>query len=198
MSQGGVTDAADGDIGDDDLLRGIAGGDRRAFQRLMARHGKAMMVLAERTTGSADDADELVQEAFLKVWTMAPRWTPDGAAQFSTWLYRVVLNASLDRRRRRPVLPLEAAGDPADGRPGGLDLAMAGQRHRVVVAAMAELSARQREALSLHYFAELSAPEAARVLDLSLSATEALLFRAKRALKAALVRRGVTGLGDVT
>ncbi len=99
-----------GEPGDDDLLRRVAAGDRWALQRLMDRHGRAMLALAERTTGNAADADELVQETFLKVWTMAPRWRADGGALFSTWLYRVVLNASLDLRRRRPLHALEEAG----------------------------------------------------------------------------------------
>jgi RNA polymerase sigma-70 factor, ECF subfamily len=183
--------------GDDDLIRHMAEGDHRAFRQLMGRHGRAMLSLAERTTGNAADADELVQEVFLKVWTMAPRWRTDGAAQFSTWLYRVVLNASLDRRRRRPFSPLEEADEPVDDAANGLDRVLEGQRKAVVHQAMATLPERQRAALALHYFGETSAPEAARILDLSLSAMEALLVRGKRALRQALLRRGITGLGDV-
>jgi RNA polymerase sigma-70 factor (ECF subfamily) len=186
-----------GDSGDDELLRGVAAGDRWALRRLMDRHGSAMLALAERTTGNAADADELVQEAFLKVWTMAPRWRADGGALFSTWLYRVVLNASLDRRRRRPLHALDEAGDLADPAAGGLELAVASQRQSVLRGALAELPERQRAALVLHYFGETSAPEAARILNLSLSAMESLLVRGKRALRQALARRGVTGLGDV-
>lgn len=156
-----------------------------------------MVVLAQRVTGSAHDADEIVQDAFLKMWTMAPRWRFDGSATFATWLYRVVLNGSLDRRRRAPFAPLEEAGDPADPAPGGLEAAVTRQRQETIAACLAELPHRQGEALVLHYFGELTAPQAAEVLQLSLSAVEALLVRGKRSLKKAPERRGISRVGDI-
>lgn len=183
---------------DDDLLRAIARGDRRSFQRLMERHVRAMLALSTRVLRNADDADEIVQEAFLKVWTLAPKWRSDREAKFSTWLYRVVLNASLDRLRRFRFVAEEEAGELADPSPGGLDRVMASQRERLVSIAMAEMPARQRQALSVYYFSDLTAPEAARVLDLSLGAMEALLVRGKRSLRTALARLGIRGIGDVT
>lgn len=184
-------------VADDDLLQRIADGDRAAFAQLMERHARPMLMLAQRVLGRVEEADEIVQDSFLKVWTQAGRWQVDGGAKFSTWFYRVVLNACLDRKRRKQPVGLEEAGDPADDRPGGLDVAVARQRSRLVGAALADLPERQRAALSLFYFSGLSGREAAEVLDLSVSATEALLSRGKQALRKALARRGVTGLGDV-
>ncbi|CAA7612235.1 RNA polymerase sigma factor [Candidatus Terasakiella magnetica] len=191
-------DSRDGDPGDDHLLHAISGGDREAFKRLMTRHARPMLALATRITRNADDADEIVQEVFLKVWATASKWRPDGKAKFATWLYRVVLNACLDRGRRKSFSPLEDAGDPPDPAPAGLDVAMARQRDGVLAEIMGEMPPRQRQALSLYYFSDLSAPQAADVLDLSVSALEALLVRGKRTLKAALLRRGVMGIGDLT
>ena len=182
---------------DNDLLRLIAAQDRRAFACLMQRHGRLMMMVAQRTIGNAADADEVVQEAFLKVWLLASEWQPDGGAKFSTWFYRVVLNASLDRCRRKGMASLDDVDDPEDTAPGGFETVAHAQRHRMIVAAMADLSDKQNEALSLYYFGEMSAPDAARILDVSLSSFEALLFRGKVALKEALKRRGVTSLGEV-
>ncbi|EME68585.1 RNA polymerase sigma factor [Paramagnetospirillum caucaseum] len=198
MGQGGRACPEGDAASDDDLLRAIAQGDRRSFQRLMERHVRAMLALATRVLRNPDDADEVVQEAFLKVWTLAARWQPDREARFSTWLYRVVLNASLDRLRRGRFVAAEEAEEPVDPSPGGLERAMARQRERLVSAAMAEMPARQRQALSLYYFGDLTAPEAARVLELSLGAMEALLVRGKRNLRAALARLGIRGMGDVT
>ncbi len=198
MDRGGPSHPEADAASDDDLLRATARGDRRSFQRLMERHVRAMLALSTRVLRNPDDADEVVQEAFLKVWTMAERWQSDREAKFSTWLYRVVLNASLDRLRRVRFVAVEEAGDPADPAPGGLDRAMARQRERLVSTAMAEMPARQRQALSLYYFSDLTAPEAARVLDLSLTAMEALLVRGKRSLRTALARLGIRGIGDVT
>jgi RNA polymerase sigma-70 factor (ECF subfamily) len=185
-------------VGDDDLLRAVAQGDRAAFGALMQRHAHSMLSLATRVTRNADEADEIVQDVFLKVWKMAPRWESNREAKFTTWLYRVVLNASLDLRRRMRSAPLEDAGDPIDGAPGGLELALANQRDRLVAQALDDIPTRQRAALTLHYFADLSAPQAARVMELTVPAVESLLVRGKRALKSALARRGITGIGDVT
>ena len=163
----------------------------------MERHARSMLLLAQRMTGNPHDADEIVQQAFLKVWTHAGRWRPDGGAQFSSWLYRVVLNLCIDLRRRVAFAPIEDAGDPADDRPDGLDSLQASRRRAAVVDAMDDLPERQRRALSLYYFGEVSGPQAAEILDVSVSAFEALLVRGKRALKEALFRRGIRDLGDV-
>lgn len=198
LAQGRHGPSGDQRSDDDDLLRAIASGNRHAFARLMERHARPMLALATRVTRSVDDADEIVQETFLKVWIMAPKWQADGEAKFATWLYRVVLNACLDRGRRVPFSPLEDAGDPPDPKPAGLDMAMAAQRDSILSTAMADMPPRQREALTLYYFSDLSAPQAAEILDLSVSALEALLVRGKRSLKAMLQRQGISGIGDLT
>ena len=94
----------------------VAGGDERAFQVLSRRHLPAMLGLARRILGNAGDAEDVAQEAFVRVWTHAPRWQP--LAQFRTWLTRVVVNLCLDRKRRAPWVDLEAAGDVVDPGPG--------------------------------------------------------------------------------
>jgi len=190
-------DVPDDAPGDDRLLSSVGEGDRRAFRRLMDRHSRSMLALAQRVTGNAQDAEEIVQEAFLKTWIMAPRWRSDGGAQFSTWLYRVVLNACLDNTRRKVFAPLEDAGDPSDPAPGGLEVAMSVQCRQLIGQALAELPERQQAALSLYYYGEVSAVRAATILKMSRPALEALLVRGKRALRQAMARHGITSLGDV-
>jgi RNA polymerase sigma-70 factor (ECF subfamily) len=182
---------------DDRLLAQVAAGDRDAFRTLMSRHTASMVSLAQRTTGSIDEADEIVQDAFLKVWTTAPNWRGGGPAKFSTWLYRVVLNASLDYCRRKPSLPLDQAGDPVDTSADGFDCMAARQRWVLLSRAMASLPDRQHEALSLHYFSDLSAAKGAEVLGVSLSAFEALLVRGKRGLRDSLAGMGLTRIEDL-
>lgn len=182
---------------DDDLLEQAATGDRRAFQALMERHARPMLALAQRVSGSADDAEELVQDAFLKVWTMAPKWHRGGRAQFSTWLYRVVLNSCLDRRRRPRWSGLDEVEEIADSSPGAAQQLLLRRQRSLIQEAMTAIPERQRAALFLHYFSEISAPQAACVLEISVSAMEALLIRGKRALKKELMRRGVTEIGDM-
>ena len=185
------------ETGDEELLRRVAGGDRSAFALLMRRHASPMLALAQRTTGNAADADDVVQEAFIKVWTQVSAWRPEGGAKFSTWFYRVVLNASLDRCRRKMGQPLDEVEAMADLGPGGFENSVMAQQRRMIVQAMDQVSDKQREALTLFYFGELSAPSAAQVLDVSLSSFESLLFRGKAALKQALKRQGVGSLGEM-
>src|SRR5882762_6988628 len=97
---------------DHDLMARTALGDARAFQTLARRHGGRALALARRILGNDAVAEEIVQDAFLRVWTHAPRWRPEAA--FRTWLYRIVVNLCLNARRRPADLPLEAAGDVAD------------------------------------------------------------------------------------
>lgn len=185
------------DRSDDDLLVAIAGGDRLALESLMNRHLPAVLALAKRMTGNADESEDVAQEAFLRVWRTAHRWKPDGSARFSTWIYRVVVNLCLDRRSKAVSVPLEDAPEAADPTPGGLDTVVLQEGAAVVAAALAELPPRQRAALCLYYFGNLSAPEAAEVMELSASALESLLVRGRRALRKSLVERGINKTGDL-
>ena len=100
------------DDSDEALMARIARGDELAFGQLSRRHVPAMLRIARRILGNAADAEDVAQEAMLRVWTHAPRWQP--LAQFRTWLTRVVVNLCLDRKRRAPWVALEAAGDIVD------------------------------------------------------------------------------------
>lgn len=197
LNPDGLDSPATGEPSDDALLEAAADGDRAAFRRLMERHTRPTLALAQSITGNDHDADEVVQDAFLKAWIMAPCWEPERGAKFSTWLYRVVLNSSIDRRRRRPFAQIEEADEVIEPGPGGLDRAIENQRGAIVAEALEGLSSRQREALSLYYFSEVNGPQAARILGITVSAFEALLARSKRALRIALKRRGITRIGDV-
>jgi RNA polymerase sigma-70 factor, ECF subfamily len=177
---------------DEDLMARVARGDEPAFRVLARRYAGRAVGLARRITGNDADAEEVVQEALLRVWTNAPRWRP--LAAFRTWFYRVVLNLCLSRRRRVPFVPLEAAGDPPDP---SADIAAGLERDqadRVVAAAIADLPDRQRAAVVLTYHEGLSNAEAAAVLETSISGVEALLVRAKRTLREKL---GANRHGDI-
>src|SRR5215470_20275661 len=97
---------------DHDLMARAAKGDARAFRTLAERHAGAALRLARRILGNEAMAEDVVQDALLRVWINAPRWRPEAA--FRTWLYRIVVNLCLNARRRAADLPLASAGDPAD------------------------------------------------------------------------------------
>jgi RNA polymerase sigma-70 factor (ECF subfamily) len=170
---------------DEVLMLRVGQGDEPAFQLLVRRHLARSLALARRMTASASDAEEIAQEAFLRVWTSAPRWRVEGAA-FRTWLYRIVVNLCLDRGRRKPFMPLEDAGDPTDPAPDALTVLEQQETARRVAAAVEALPDRQRAALVLSYYEGLSNADAAAVLGVSVSGLEALLVRARRALRGRL------------
>ncbi|AWK87444.1 RNA polymerase sigma factor [Azospirillum thermophilum] len=177
-------------LDDDALMAEIAGGCRPAFELLCRRHLKRSLGVAQRVLGSPQDAEEVVQDALLQLWEHADRWR-GGEAKVSTWLYRVVLNRSLDYRRRRSFAPLEDAGDIPSGQPDAEALVEERQLAACVEEAIAGLPDRQRAALSLCYYGELSCAEAAASLQVSVSAMESLLVRARRMVRARLA--GLTG-----
>jgi RNA polymerase sigma-70 factor (ECF subfamily) len=182
---------------DDALLLAAGCGEQRAFRTLMNRHATAALGLARRRLGGTADADDIVQEAFLRVWRTAPRWCADGEARFATWLYRVVTNLCLDRLRQPRTWSLDSAAGIEAPVSNGYDRAQArGNRHRVEEA-MAALTPRQRAAITLYHFAEMRSPEAARALGVSLSALESLLVRGRRTLRRELHRLGIDRFEDI-
>jgi RNA polymerase sigma-70 factor, ECF subfamily len=166
---------------DEELMRRVAGGDERAFRTLARRCVPPAIGLARRMLANTPDAEEVVQEAMLRVWTNAPRWRPE--ARFRTWLYRVVVNLCLNRKRRAPFASLDAAGDPADPRPDAATQLERDQRDQAIAAAIARLPERQRAAIVLTFHEGLGNAEAAAVLGTTRSAVETLLVRAKRSLR---------------
>lgn len=175
---------ADRELADRELMARVGRGDRPAFHLLARRHTPRALGLARRIVRNEAVAEEIVQEALLRVWTHAPRWRP--AAQFRTWLYRIVVNLCLNERRKPPTLPLAAADEPADPTPdAGAELERR-EREARVAAAIDALPLRQRAAIVLTFREGLSNAETAAVLDTSVSSIETLLVRAKRSLRAAL------------
>ena len=144
-----------------------------------------MLALAQRMLGDASEAEDVAQEAMLRAWKQAPRWRP-GKAKFDTWLHRVGLNLCYDRLRRRRETPTETPPDRPDDGPApdaGLLSAELGVR---VDAALKRLPERQREAIVLCHYQELSNIEAADLMSVSIEALESLLSRGRRALRQSL------------
>lgn len=186
----GLESELDSELGDDALLRRVAEGDRNAFALLMRRHVDRAHALAYRIAGNRSDAEDVVQDTFLKVWTKAAEWRP-GTAQFSTWLYRVVFNRCLDLKRRPRNDSLEVVEEIGDGRPDALDGIEALERQRRMATAIAALPERQRAAVALTYTTGLANAAAADVMEISVKAFESLLVRAKKEL-----RRELSGAGE--
>ena len=167
---------------DEALFLRVGKGDALAYRQLLARHGARQKAFAHRLLGNAADAEEVVQELFLRIWREAPRWQP-GRAKFTTWLYKVMTNLCIDRKRRPPPPTVATVPDRPDEGPLADGLMAQQQEADRLRGYMAQLPERQRIAISLCYFEEMSNRDAADLLNLHLGALESLLSRGRATLK---------------
>lgn len=180
---------SDDDESDEALVARAGRGDRSAAAIVIARHSSRVHALCRRILFDRAGAEDAAQETFLKLWENAARWEPRGA-RLETWLYRVASNACFDRiRRRKRDAPEEAAAELADGAMSAVDRLVVDDRARAVRAALATLPERQRIAMTLRHYQEMSNIEAAAAMSISVEAVESLLSRAKQSLKDALSAR---------
>ena len=173
-------------VSDDALMRRVGAGDAGAFQSLVDVHAKRPHRIAWRMLGDASEAEDVAQEAFLRLWKDAPRWNAQGSG-VGAWLTRVATNLCLDRLRRRARLSDEEVPDRADPAPLADEAIGAGQDRTRVRVALDALPERQRAAVVLTYYEDLPNAEAAAALDMNIKAFESLLLRARHALKERLV-----------
>ena len=173
------------DASDDALMVLYANGDSVAAQVLTARHAGRVLALANRMLKDSAEAEDVTQEAMLRLWKNASDWR-QGEAKVSTWLYKVASNLCLDRLRKTKGTDLDAIPELEDDSPGVEATMMAAERAKTLNEALAQLPERQRMAISLRHIEGLSNPEIAEAMELSVEAVESLTARGKRSLKALL------------
>lgn len=176
------------EVPDDTLMVLYANGDPDAARLLMQRLAPRVLGYASRLLSDRAEAEDVTQEAMLRLWRIAPQWQP-GQAQVTTWLYRVATNLCIDRRRnrsRRPSVTMEDAPELADPGPTALAGVIEAERMRALQAALDTLPERQRQAVVLRHIEGLANPEIAEVLDCGVEAVESLTARGKKALTVAL------------
>ena len=184
---------------DDALLVLYANGDPEAAAELMQRLAPRALGVAIRVVGNRAEAEDITQEAMMRLWRMAPDWQP-GQAKVSTWLYRVVMNLCIDlkRRQRGGHVDLDAIPDPEDPACSAADQLQDVARHDALQQALMQLPERQRQAVVLRHIEELTNPEISGIMEISVEAVESLTARGKRALAKALAnRREELGYSDV-
>lgn len=168
---------------DAQLVERIAQGDADAARCFVARHLDRLHGLAFRLLGNRADAEEVVQDVFLRVWEHAGRWRP-GPARFETWMYRVTVNRCYDRLRRRREVSADKLPERADTAPDAAAMIHSSQVAARVREALEKLPERQRTAITLCHHQGLSNIEAAEILEVSVEAVESLLSRGRRKLRA--------------
>ncbi len=180
---------AETDRDDRDLAARAGQGDHRAYAQLMRQHQNRIFRHLLNLTGSREEALELSQEVFLKAWQALPEWRPE--AQFHTWLYRIASNLAYDLLRRRRVVSYEPLAEdydaPAD-EAGPQERLQATQGMAALDAALARLTADQREIVLLREVEGLSYDELAATLGIDEGTVKSRLARARAALAQAYRR----------
>lgn len=179
--------AAD-DISDERLLKRFANGDSAAARLLTDRLGPRCYSVALRMLNNQAEAEDVTQEAMLRLWKVARDWVP-GQAKISTWLYRVVLNLCIDLRRKKTTDTLDSVPEPEDDGPSVVDRMQQTARVDALQSALSQLPERQRQAVVLRHIEELSNPDIAGIMRISVEAVESLVARGKRTLSAILAGR---------
>jgi len=167
-------------------------GDSEAFRSLVENHSRSAFRLAYRMTGNEHDAEDVVQDSFLRAYRQLGRF--ESRAHFGTWLHRIVANCSVDLlRSRRSRQDYNRADDldtiselPSSDTAGPERLARSAEIERSVAAALAELSPLERAAFTMRHYEGRSIAEIGKTLGLGTSATKHSVFRAVRKLRAAL------------
>ena len=167
-------------------------GDSEAFRALVERHSRSVFRLAYRMTGNEQDAEDVVQESFLRAFRQLGRF--ESRANFGTWLYRIVSNCSVDLMRSKQARHDQVRGDsldaaaelPAADSPGPERMAESAEIERRVQAALAALSPLERAAFTLRHYEGRSIEEISAALNLGTSAAKHSVFRAVKKLRVAL------------
>ena len=167
------------------LIERVGRGEPAATRMLVAAKLPRILGLATRILRDTAEAEDVAQEAFVRVWRNAPAWQP-GRARFDSWLHTVVLNLCRDRLRRRREITGDATPEPIDPSPDAEAGMIEAQRGDAVANAIAGLPERQRGAILLVRYQDMSGADAAAALDISVEALESLLARGRRALRTKL------------
>ena len=174
------------DITDESLMERICNGDHQAFEMLVNRYHQILYAAAFRTCNDVDLSEDVVQEALLKLWKKPQSFDSRKGVKLSTWMYRVVVNLTLDKlraKKRRGVWSDDTIDSISDDRMSAIEQMVMNERQELLEKAIMKLPERQRVALNLCFFEGLSNKEAAYILGVGVKAVESLLMRAKASLK---------------
>ena len=172
---------------DSELLNRLTVGDEVAFRALVERHIDRAYAIALRILCNSADAEDVVQDTMLKIWSHRGRWQ-HGRAKFSTWLYRVISNRCIDLRRKPRTENVDTVPEVADGQPDASLLIERNELNDMLELAIQRLPDQQRVAVILSYHENMSNGEIAQVMDTTVAAVESLLKRGRQQLRQLLRR----------
>ena len=165
------------------LLERIKEGDQNAFAMLVKKHNDNYYKLAYRYSGQQECAEEIVQEAFIKLWKNPYIWNENKKTKFTTWFYRIIVNLALDKKRQFKFFPLPENDEIVDNSASQEEIVEKNEIQLLLEKNVINLPDRQKTALILCYYESVSHKEAAKIMKITVSAVESLLMRAKNTLK---------------
>ena len=175
---------------DTSLMQEIQNGNRGAFSILVNRHSKYFFAIAYRFANDRDAAEDILQNAFLKLWERPHKFDPGGAAGFKTWFARVVVNLCLDdRRAQKPVAALDNA-EIEDGRAPAAEEIDRQRKFLALNNAIKKLSKDQQAAINLGCIQDLKYEDVGKIMKKSTGAIKVLVLRAKERLKILMKEQG--------
>lgn len=177
---------------DESLMDLVVKADHEAFSALVTRYTKMFYAAAYRSCGDQEAAEDIVQDAFLKLWNKPQIWDSSRGAKFSTWFYRVVTNQAIDyMRKQKNTKGSDALERITDDKESAQDSMERSEQENLLEDAIQSLPERQKTALNLCFYEGLSNKDAAGIMGVSVKGVESLLMRAKSGLKDALKRSGM-------
>jgi len=171
------------DKDDNELLALVKDGSPQAFNVLVERHVERFYRLAYRYLQDRATAEDIVQDAFLKLWQEPNLWQADREAKFTTWFYRIVINLCLDWRKKKRPLELDPQMPLVDTTGTADEIMIRNEEQEMLEREIAALPDRQRTALNLCFGEGLSNQEAAVIMGIKLKALQSLIMRAKTTLR---------------
>ena len=176
-------------LNDEGLMERIKKNDHRAFSVLVERRSDMFYAAAFRMVMNKSEAEDVVQDAFLKIWGKPNLWKSSKGAKFTTWFYRIVMNLSIDKMRKLSKENKVELGDKVSSNVLSQEKKLLiDEEQQALQTAMKALPDKQLMALNLCFYEELSNKEAASIMKVGVKALESLLMRAKANLKNELMR----------
>jgi RNA polymerase sigma-70 factor (ECF subfamily) len=165
---------------DTQLMAGVCQGQHNTFAILVKRHQLKCYRLAWRLVFSSADAEDIVQDSFLKIWKNPKAWNEKKNTLFTTWLYRLIINSSIDFKRKHSYyIVKDPSADEFAQQAIPFELP---DNQKVLQQALQQLKPIQQQVINLFYYEELSSKQTSQILQISVKAVERQLFRARKNL----------------
>ena len=179
------------DLDDESMMERVKEHDHQAFSILVERYSRQFYASSYRIVMNQYEAEDIVQEAFLKLWDRPEIWKSGKGAKFTSWFYKIVMNLSLDRyRKNKKTECLDTQNNDFEMQAAQHSDLQDREEQAALNKALKSLPEKQLMALNLCFYEEKSRKEAADIMNISVKALESLLMRAKQGIRDELYRQG--------